>query len=443
MKVLKNLYITNRFFWLMMIIIFLFIISWVVNGLFLISQILLLFSTALVIADILILFNNKTKINFLRKLEDIFSLGNLHRVNLEVYNHSSITLYIEIIDELPMQFQERKLFFSLSIKSLERRNLFYEVRPVTRGEHLFGQTNLYIKSKLGIVERREKFGEQKTVSVYPSIVEMKQMELLAISNLSVYNGIKKIRKIGHSYEFDQIKNYVTGDDLRSINWKATSRKGEVMVNHYEDEKSQQVYSIIDKSRSMRLPFNEMSLLDYAINTSLVISNVSLQKHDKAGLITFADKLGTMIKSAGGVKQLRLILKTLYQEKEKNNEANFELLYQSIRHLVKSRSLIFLFTNFESGYALERVLFVLRKINKLHLLVVVFFENSEISDYALEPAKSVEDIYTKTIAHLQVYEKHQMEAILKQYGIQSIVSRPEDLSIKTLNKYLELKARGMI
>ena len=99
-----------------------------------------------------------------------------------------------------------------------------------------------------------------------------------------------MRRIGHSYEFEQIKNYVRGDDYRSINWKATSRRGHLMVNQYEDERAQQVYNIIDKSRSMKMPFNGMSLLDYAINTSLVISNVALQKHDRAGLMTFSDKM---------------------------------------------------------------------------------------------------------------------------------------------------------
>jgi uncharacterized protein (DUF58 family) len=443
MKVWQNLYLTNRFFLIMMVVIVLFIVSWASPTLFLAAKILLCCCLLLSIVDAFVLFSKDVNIDCKRNLPDILSLGNTQRVNIEIKNLSKIFLSIGMMDELPMQFQERKLNFSFQLSPKEKKDFVYELRPVTRGEYLFGGTNVFLKSKIGIVERRIKFGKEVAVAVYPSIVEMKQLELLALSNLSIVNGVKKIRRIGHSYEFDQIKNYVVGDDLRSINWKATSRKAEIMVNHYEDEKSQQVYSIIDKSRSMRMPFNEMSLLDYAVNTSLVISNVALQKQDKAGLITFADKLGTLIKASRGSKQLRQILKTLYAEKEKSNEANFELLYQGVRHLIKSRSLIFLFTNFESSYALERVLSILRKINKLHLLVVVFFENTEISDYAMEPAKNIEEIYTKTVAHVQVYEKHQIATILKQYGIQSIVARPEEISIKTLNKYLELKARGMI
>ena len=443
MKVLRNLYITNRFFWMMMSIVFLFIVSWAIPILFLIAKILLVAFVLLCTADVFILFNKKVNVKCGRELADIISLGNLYKVNIAIESKANLRLMIHLVDELPMQFQERNLSFSFSVNPAEKKDFYYEIRPVTRGEYVFGLTNIFMKSSIGIVERREKFGEEKTVAVYPSIVEMKQLELLVLSNVSVINGVKKIRKIGHSYEFDQIKNYTIGDDLRSINWKATSRKGEVMVNHYEDEKSQQVYMILDKSRTMRMPFNGISLLDYAVNTSLVIANVALQKQDKAGLISFADKLGTLLKASKGSKQLSYILKALYLEKEKSNEANYELLYQSIRYLIKSRSLIFLFTNFETINSLQRVLSILRKINKLHLLVVVFFENSEITDYAMQPAENVEDIYIKTIAHAQVYEKHQISNILKQYGIQSIVARPDELSIKTINKYLELKARGMI
>src|SRR5690606_30746752 len=130
-------------------------------------------------------------------------------------------------------------------------------------------------------------------------------------------------------------------DYRSINWKATSRKNDLMVNQYEDERSQQIFSVIDKGRSMKMPFEELSLMDYAINTALVISNVALQKHDKAGLLTFSDKIGSTVKAESGPKQLRVIIESLYREKERNYEANFELLYQACRQFIRRRSLMFL------------------------------------------------------------------------------------------------------
>ena len=130
---------------------------------------------------------------------------------------------------------------------------------------------------------------------------MKRFELKSFHKLSDKKGIKKMRRIGHSYEFEQIKNYVRGDDYRSINWKATSRRAQLMVNQFQDERAQQVYSMIDKSHAMKMPFNELSLMDYAINTSLVIPNVALQKHDRAGLLTFSDKIGSVHQSRTKIK----------------------------------------------------------------------------------------------------------------------------------------------
>ena len=229
-----------------------------------------------------------------------------------------------------------------------------------------------------------------------------------MSRISTHEGIKKLRRLGHSYEFEEIKQYVSGDDYRSINWKASGRSNSLMVNQYEDERAQQIYSVIDRSRAMRMPFHGMSLLDYAINTALVISNIALLKSDKAGLLTFADKFQTFIKAERSRHQLKKILDALYAQKEEISEANYELLYHAARNYMKGRSLVFLYSNFESMQALERVLPILRRVNRLHLLVVIFFQNAEIEDFTKAPVRSLEDIYDQTIAEKFLSEKVQLK-----------------------------------
>ncbi|MGD2033952.1 MAG: DUF58 domain-containing protein [Bacteroidales bacterium] len=216
-----------------------------------------------------------------------------------------------------------------------------------------------------------------------------------------------------------------------------------MVNQYEDERAQPVYSVIDKSRIMKMPFNGLSLLDYAINSSLMISNIALRKHDKAGLLTFGNKLGTFIKAGKQYSQLRKILIALYAEKESIAEANYELLYSAIRSFIRGRSLLFLYTNFESIYALERVLPLLRKINRMHLLALIIFENTELIEFADKPCEDLFDIQLQTTAKDFIQQKDLILQELFHHGIQTIRTKPEDLSLNTVNKYLELKARGYI
>jgi uncharacterized protein (DUF58 family) len=293
------------------------------------------------------------------------------------------------------------------------------------------------------VQRRFQIKSDSNVPVYPSVLQMKQFELKAFRQIAHESGIKKIRRLGHSYEFEQIKNYVAGDDFRTVNWKASSRRGAMMVNQYEDERSQQVYCVIDKSRVMRMPFSGLTLMDYAINASLVMSNIILKKKDRAGLLTFSDKIGATLQADNSPNQLNRILHELYREKEGKGEASYELLYYASRKLIKGRSLLILFTNFESMFALERELPTLRMINNLHLLVVIFFINTEIEDFSKKEANNTEEIYHQTIAKKYMNEKIQMMQKLRQHGIQTILTRPEDLNINTLNKYLELKSRGLI
>ena len=116
-------------------------------------------------------------------------------------------------------------------------------------------------------------------------IQMKKYDFMAIDHRLSYAGLKKIRRIGHTMEFEQIKDYVVGDDVRTVNWKATAKNAKLMVNQYQDEKMQPVYSIIDTSRVMKMPFNELKLVDYAINSSLAFSNIALKKGDKVGALS--------------------------------------------------------------------------------------------------------------------------------------------------------------
>ena len=443
LKLIKDTYLTNRFFWSFGSLVLLFCLSFPFSFLFPIAQTLLVLGVIITLLDTVLLFSKKVNIQSERKLPKLLSLGDANKISLHLSNTSNLSLKAIIIEELPVQFQKRDFEIRQDLKGGESPIIQYDLIPVVRGAYAFGYTNIFIETIIGLVQRKIQGSVPTTVPVYPSIIQMKDMQLKALSRLSYQEGIKKVRRLGHSYEFEQIKNYVRGDDYRSINWKASSRKGALMVNQYEDERAQQVYSIIDKSRNMKMPFNGMSLMDYAVNTSLAISNIILKKHDYAGLITFSDKIGTVIKAEKKPTQLNKILTALYKEKSGQSESDYELLYYATRKLITSRSLLLLYTNFESRYSLERVLPILRKISKFHLLVVVIFENTEIKDFVDKTVTDTEGIYFQTVARKFLNEKEQMVQMLKQYGIQSILTKPEDLSVNTINKYLGLKSRGLI
>ena len=237
---------------------------------------------------------------------------------------------------------------------------------------------------------------------------------------------------------------MTDDDIGSINWKATARRGgDLMVNNYTDERSQQVYCIIDKGRVMKMPFEGMTLLDYAINATLVLAKVALIKQDRAGLVTFAENIGHFLPADRKAAQMGNILETLYNQQTKFLESNFEKVYALVRTRITQRSLVILFTNFESLSGLQRQLPYIRSIARNHLVLVVFFENTELRQLTEDRADSMESLYTKTIAEQFAFEKKLIVKELQQHGIFTILTAPQNLTVNTVNKYLELKGRQAI
>jgi uncharacterized protein (DUF58 family) len=403
-----------------------------------------LFYAALVLLDYTILFFRSKGITIHREVAERFSNGDENKVQLVVKSHYPFKVQLSILDEIPVQFQQRDFVLKLVMAGEEQQRLVYNLRPVERGEYVFHDINVFIKSPLSLVVRRVQQEQEHTIKVMPSYLSLRQFELLAYSNNLSESGSRKIRKIGHSLEFEQIKEYVLGDDIRSINWKATARKGgQLMVNNYTDERSQQVYCVIDKGRVMKMPFEGMTLLDYAINATLILSRVALIRQDKAGLVTFAENIGQFLPADRKAAQMGSILETLYNQDTKFLETDYEKLYALTRTRITQRSLIILFTNFESLSGLQRQLPYIRSIARNHLVLVVFFENTELRELTDKKANDVETLYTKTIAEKFAYEKKLIVKELQQHGIFTILTAPKNLTVNTVNKYLELKARQAI
>lgn len=443
MKLLRSLYINNRLFQGIAVLVVLFLATFVLTPFIIVPKILFLLLVSFSIADIILLYRTRKGIHSVRFVPEKLSNGDDNEIRIFVENFYPFKVSLNVVDEVPHQFQRRDINFILKMVPRSSSSIRYTLRPVKRGEYQFGLVNVFASTPIGLFRRRYKLCHKTTVPVYPSYIQMRKYELLAISDKLVEAGIKKIRRIGHNMEFELIKEYVSGDDFRTINWKATARKTGLMVNHYQDERSQQVYSLIDKGRVMQMPFNGMSLLDYAINASLVISNVAIRKSDKAGLITFQDKIGSTLAAGKQGRQMMQIMDVLYNQKTAFRESDFSLLFTHVRRKITQRSLLLLFTNFESIYGLHRQLPFIKKLARQHLVVVIFFENTEIAGMVDKPAKTLRQIYYKTVAEKFIYEKKLIVKELTRNGIQALLTSPERLTVDTINKYLELKARGMI
>lgn len=432
-----------RFFLILAGIVFIYLLCFVFNWPLWAGHAPLMLLLAVFLFELISLHLIRPKINVTRIVNDQLSLSDRQLIKYKVNNESRLHIIGLLVDELPAQLQHRKHIASFETEREDEQEFKYQIRPTIRGEYYFGQAHLFFTTKfLQLVEIRQTYELAKTVEVYPSFIQMKQLELETFKKVATRSGIKQIRRVGQNDEFEHIRNYAHGDNFKSINWKASSRKSELMINQYQDTRSQSVYCIIDKGRSMEMPFEELSLLDYSINATLVISNIILKKYDHSGLITFNESLGSFVKADNKKGQLNLISKHLFKEETSFKDSSYQDLYFFIRRKLSRRSILILFGNFEHSYDMERALPYLKRLNRLHLLVVIFFTNTELQNAGQQKAEKTSDIYRITFAQKALLEKEKIQEKLSAHGIQAIYTTPQNLSVNVINKYLEIKAKRM-
>ncbi len=400
--IFKSFYLTNNAFAFLAVCVAIFTFGLLEPWLYLLGKIAFFSIWGLVLFETIILFQKNEILNLSRKLPEKLSNGDQNTIRLKFENLSSSHFFARVVEDLPELLQVRIWERKLDLLAKKSTILEYKIRPTVRGEYLWKSSNVFVRlKKYSLVERKIRF------------------------------------------EFEQIKDYSPEDDYRHINWKASAKKGQLMVNQYQDERSQDIYSIIDLGRTMKMPFYGQTLLDYAINGSLALSKTIISMSDRAGLLGFSFKKSEFLPSKKDMKQFGKINETLYQLETDFSESDFEYLYQFVRKNIKHRSLLVIFTNFDSTVAMHRQLPYLKALSRFHLLLVVFFENSEISQIVDLQATDLKDIYTKTIGKSMLLQNKMMVRELSKHGIQSLLTQPENLSAEVINKYLAIKKKNMI
>ena len=431
---------SKRFYILFAIITVVVGCGYVFAPLFIIGLIMMV---ALVIASTVdFLKLRRGSVKAVRRCQPRWSNGDDNEVELILKSMFKEPVKVEVIDELPPEFQIRDFSRKVNLAAGESQSFTYQICPKERGEYHFGNVIALVSTGMGLAVRRFVCGKPTTTKVYPAFFALKSYELATIKTNNMEAGVKRIRKIGNATEFAQIKDYVPDDDYRRINWKASARRHQLMVNVYEEEKAQHVYNIIDKGRVMQQTFNHMTLLDHAVNASLALSHIAMKKDDNVGLMTFDNKPGAFLPSTRNRSQMNRILETLYNIQTDFLESDFSELNTFINKNISKRSLIILYTNFFSIDALKRQLPFLKSISRRHRLLVVFFEDSEQNEFIKGNPTNEEEFFQHVIAEKYAFDKTLILNILQRNGILSLLTEPNNLSVNVINKYLDVKTRNL-
>ncbi len=399
------------------------------------------FWLGLLLREIYLLYGSSAGITGSRILADRLSNGDDNPIQIKLSNQYEGAVTITVLEELPFQFQIRDQIWKEKMLGPGELNFTYHLRPVIRGKYQFGNTLVFVSTSLKLWERKFVLPTQKGHAVYPSFLQMSRYELMAFGNQTSERGLRKLPRRGVGLEFDQIKKYHLGDDPRQINWRASARQGELMVNSYTEEKSQNIYQVVDKGRLMQFPFEGMYLLDYAINSALMLSNIVLKKGDKAGLICFDKNVSAHVTASRSKITLHHILETLYHlDTEIQNADHARLASWSLQNL-SQRSVLFLYTHFVNYESYLRKEKYIHSLSTRHLVIAIMFTNTGVNDLIYRKTKTSREIYEQVLAEQQAVDQMRIQRRLRTLGVECVLTTPQNLSVDSLNKYLELKAMG--
>jgi uncharacterized protein (DUF58 family) len=441
----KSVHFNNSAFIVLLLAITLFSFGLLSHAFYLAGLLCVLAWLLAVLAESLFLYSNSEILTLERKVPIRLSNGDTGTINLHIKNNTAQSLWVKIYEDLPEQLQMRTFSLFATLPKSSSTIKAYTVQPKQRGQYHWQNTYLFVqKYKYSLVAKRITCEESQQVACYPSFEQFQKIPLQATVNNFKENGSEHyVRKIGQSLEFEKIKEYTPEDDYRHINWKASAKMSHLMLNQYQEERSQNVYTVIDMGRAMHMAFDGLSLLDYSINAALALNKAVLAMSDKAGVIGLQHNQCRYLPARKDFKQFGKINDFLYNLKSEYTEANYELLYKFMRINVAERSLLVIFKNFESVNSFRRELPYFKALSRYHLLLVVFFENTELANFAELPAHNTEAIYEKTIAADMLLKNKLILRELNNSGIQSLYVPPQKLSIAAINRFVDIKKKRII
>ncbi|WP_040214426.1 DUF58 domain-containing protein [Clostridium polynesiense] len=432
--------ITKRFIYLLLFGAVILTFSLILDNSFIFFILYNAIAFMLLITDYLISKENG-RIFIERTGHDSLSLYENEKISFEVYNKSERELYIELKDEIPEHhFKFKESIMSGKVPPHNKSIFSYEVMPTKRGAFTFRKVHARYQGKLKLCMINSKIRIPREFKVYPNMKNLRKYRLGITNNRSFKQGQRNLRMLGRGTSFESLREYTAGDEYRKINWKATARGNKPIVNQYEPEKNQHVHIFIDTRRPMSYTLKGYRKLDMVVNTALVLSDVVNQNGDESGLLLFNREVNSMIMPGKGPEHRNKILEALYHIDHTNETSNYEDAFFYFKRKERHRSIIFLFTDFDTLEEAEYILKVLPMVSKNNIVVIVLIKNESLEAISGEKASTKEEIFNKGVALELLDERQKIISLLNRKGILCIECPAEKLEYTVVNRYIQVKNR---
>jgi len=379
-----------------------------------------------------------------REFGSRFAMGAETEVRINIQNPSNRPVSLIVKDEYPPQMSlngMREGRFDVDAQSTN--TLIYEVKPPRRGRFEFGQTALRFRSKYRLIWCQTKVVDPVTVKVYPNMRRAREAELKALGARSVVSSHRKTSWRGEGREFESMRDYVRGDELRHISWTATARRGKLTTRQYQIERDQTILIALDAGRLMTARIENETKLDSAVHATLALFSAAARAGDNSGLVVFGRRIKSYLPPGRGHDHIDAALEALYGVEPEMIEPSYPHAFEFIAANSKRRSLVVLLTDLVDEEGSKELLTSLHILRPRHLPLVVTIADRDLKAVVRQTPSSVKELFTQSVAEEIIYHREAALRLVESIGGLALDVTAAALAPALLETYLRVKERGLL
>ncbi|MEP6570603.1 MAG: DUF58 domain-containing protein [Acidobacteriota bacterium] len=374
-----------------------------------------------------------------------FAVGAENEVHINVQNGQPYAISLAVKDEYPPQMKLSGLReASLRIDGQSSAALVYGLTPPKRGRFEFGQIAVRFLSRWNLVWKETRVGDPVTaVKVYPNMRRAREAELKALGARSLVSSHRKTSWRGEGREFESLRDYVRGDELRHISWSATARRGKLTTRQYQIERDQTILIAIDGGRLMTARIDQETKLDSAVHAALALMSAAARAGDNAGLLVFGRKIKAYLPPSRGHDHIDAALEALYSVEPEMIEPSYSRAFEYIAANSKRRSLVIVITDLVDEEGSKELLTSLRLLRPRHLPLVVTIADRDLRAVVSNAPETAKDLFTQSVAEEIMYLREAALRLVESQGGLALDVTAAALAPAILEKYLQVKERGLL
>jgi len=386
----------------------------------------------------------REELTIVREFSKRFAIGDATEVRLHIENRSAKTFRLQIKDEFPpeMKLSEPRQA-SFEIEGQTTAEFFYNLAPVRRGRYEFGRTAVRFLSRLGLVWCQDYLNEPQSVKVYPNMRRAREMELKALGARSFLAVQRKAIRRGEGREFESMRDYVRGDELRHISWTATARRNKLTTRQYQIERDQTILIALDAGRLMTGRIGDETKFDTAIHASLALMSAASRGGDNCGLMVFGRRVKKFLPPKKGIEHLDAVLESLYDLEPELIEPSYSRAFQFISSNLKKRAFVIILTDLIDKESSKELITSLKLLRKRHLPLVVCIGDRDLNRTVSEMPSDIKDVFTQSAAEEIIHQREAALRLVETLGGLALDVTADSLAPRLLETYLRVKERGLL